>query len=466
MPAPDTSAAAPPAAAAAAEQSPPGIDKADDTHKSEKGQWPQPPELERWLIRACEDGTHSSMILRQVLRQHPSCIPFMSNDEELAGIVTLHAKRVRSKIPTEQGQPLPPGPEIFYQPLCEAIWQALGMMLHTIGDLDGAKRMPTSEEAKGQVRMLLQANATLNSKLNDTRRQYLRELQLYRDKERTIGASTEKAIASLDLAISNNPVLFWDPLEAVLDETTKQFVRDTIEERMKLEMQTAFGDNDRNAEAAGQLEALEQKIADMEAELKGARREKEAEATRAQKLENQLDMWKAKFDEEKAKNDAIQKELDEALQKATQFEEENIKHIRKLALLEQAGQDAGEEKAFRAQAQEQIDSQAQQINMLKQQLDCAQKDSEAQRQALEAQRNEMEELIADHAEALEKASEDSLNAKVVEKSGTDEKARSKIEFQELQQRENELKKENKEMAKEIESLKASLKNCTCGAKKG
>jgi len=463
MAATETPAAAAPSAVAAAvaEQAPPATDNADDKQKAEKRQWPQPPELERWLIGACEAGTHSSMILRGVLRQHPSCIPFMSADEELAGIVKLHAKRVRSKIPTEQGQPPPPGPESFYQPLCEAIWHALGMMLHTIGDLDGAKKMPTSEEAKGQVRMLLQANATLNSKLNDTRRQYLRELQLYRDKERTIGANTEKAIASLDEAISSNPVMFWDPLDAVIDETTKQFVRDTIEERMKLEMQTAFRNNDQNAEVAGQLEALEQKIADMETELKGARREKAAEATRAQKLENQLEMWKTKFDEEKAKLDDMQKERDEAVQKATQFEDENRRHVRKIAFLENGGKDAGEKTA---EAQEQIDSQAQQINLLKQQLEDAQKDREAQRLALEAQQKEMEEMIKDHAEDLEKASENSL--KGAEKQGADKNTPSKIEFENLQASEKELKKENKEMAKELERLRETLKNCTCGGRGG
>merc|ERR1712187_710375 len=70
-------------------------------------------------------------------------------------------------------------------------------------------------------------------KFSEARRSYLRELAAHRDKQRKPTAKTARALASL----AEDPIMFYEPLDVVLDEPTKQFVREVVEERIKLEMQ-------------------------------------------------------------------------------------------------------------------------------------------------------------------------------------------------------------------------------------
>jgi len=121
---------------------------------------------------------------------------------------------------------------MLYELLCEASWRVVGHVMHGILEVEDQDQYPIPKDTLGQVKMLLETNLVLSQKFNDMRRAYLRELSVYRDKTRYIDETKLAAINSLQ----EDPVMFYEPLEFVLDETTKQFVYEVIEERLKLGM--------------------------------------------------------------------------------------------------------------------------------------------------------------------------------------------------------------------------------------
>jgi len=70
-------------------------------------------------------------------------------------------------------------------------------------------------------------------KLSEARRAYLRELTEHRDKQRQLSVKAQRALASLQ----DSPVMFYEPLNTVLEEPTKDFIRQVVEERLKVEGQ-------------------------------------------------------------------------------------------------------------------------------------------------------------------------------------------------------------------------------------
>merc|ERR1712203_469405 len=96
------------------------------------------------------------------------------------------------------------------------------------------EELPVPKEAAGQVKMLLQTNVVLSKKLNEMRREYLRELSRHRDQQRKLSESSLRALNALQEA----PIMFSEPLSYVLDETTKAFVKEVVEEKIKLEQRS------------------------------------------------------------------------------------------------------------------------------------------------------------------------------------------------------------------------------------
>merc|ERR1712048_1273535 len=76
----------------------------------------------------------------------------------------------------------------------------------------------------------------LSLQLSDLRRAYLKELSEHRDRQRRLSLKAKKAIESL----VEEPVMFYEPLNSLLDQTTKDFITRTVEERMKLEMRVSL----------------------------------------------------------------------------------------------------------------------------------------------------------------------------------------------------------------------------------
>lgn len=193
--------------------------------------WPQHLELERWLMNSAKDTDPGSLFLRRILNMNPAYGAYLASDTDLAQIVQLFAKRIRLKVQQAES---PLKPSVLYEPLCEITWRVVGHVLHAIIELENNHTLPVPKEPLGQVKMLLQSNMELSRTLNSSRRAYLRELTEHRDKQRTLSSKTLKALESL----REYPVMFFEPLCSILDETTKEFVRACVEERVKLEMRS------------------------------------------------------------------------------------------------------------------------------------------------------------------------------------------------------------------------------------
>lgn len=204
---------------------------------TDKGEWPAQGELEKWLMNAARDTDASATFLRKVIQMNPSYGAYLATDEDLAGIVQLFAKRFRAKILSHDNavQKLRDDTlgKLLYEPLCEISWRIIGHVFHIMMDLEDSENLPVPKEALGQIRMLLNTNVTLSKKFNDMRRAYLKELCAHRDRERVISKRAQEALASLQ----EDPVMFYEPMDFILDEGTKQFICEVIEERIKLDME-------------------------------------------------------------------------------------------------------------------------------------------------------------------------------------------------------------------------------------
>jgi len=205
--------------------------------------WPSTPELEKWLMNTVKDADAGVVFLRRILQMNPAYGQYLSEDKDLASIVQLFAKRVRTKIVQQQTAIQP---QQLYEPLCEMTWRVIGTVLHAIVDLQDEPQLPIPKEPLGQVKMLVQTNMELSRKLNAMRRDYLRELSAYRDYQRVISEDAQKTLNSLQ----EYPVMFFEPLEFVLDDATKEFVRAVVEERAKLEQKSPVKSTEEPKEVA------------------------------------------------------------------------------------------------------------------------------------------------------------------------------------------------------------------------
>lgn len=235
-------------------------------------EWPDIATLEGWLHEAANDADHPSQMLRRLLKCHQGYGRFIVEDSSLVEICHLVNHRIRSVLAQEDAGIA--HPNSLLKTVCECIWRSAGVTLESMLDLhDDSERKPTSaraslmaakgmsahspEERSGQLKMLMSTNQELNEKLAETRSQYLQELTTLRDQIRILDPSAEQALQELH----DEPVMFYEPLDAVLDETTKEFVRNVVDERLKLLMLKGWrqvgSDND---EVANMIHELERQL--------------------------------------------------------------------------------------------------------------------------------------------------------------------------------------------------------------
>lgn len=213
-------------------------------------------------MNTAKDADPAAQFVRRLLQMNPAYGRYLCTDPELAGSVQVFAKKFRTKI-MQAESPIQLG--ALFQPLCELVWRVVGIVMHSIFAMDQSMEdLPVPKEATGQVKMLLQSNIELSHKLNESRRAYLRELTQLRDKQRTINEQAQNAITSLQ----EQPVIFFEPLEFVLDDTTKEFVKEVVEERVKLEMRTRVVGDDASEEVKFHVVELEQEVKAAQAELR------------------------------------------------------------------------------------------------------------------------------------------------------------------------------------------------------
>mmetsp|Transcript_40378 Transcript_40378/g.111247 ORF Transcript_40378/g.111247 Transcript_40378/m.111247 type:complete len:993 (-) Transcript_40378:13-2991(-) len=260
--------------------------------------WPKKTDLERWLFEAASDVDVAAAALRRLVQANPGYGAYLVEDREITEIVQLFAKRFRKRIIDAES---PIQPQTLFKPLCEVIWKALGLVLHSLGQFHGKDAgdacSPIPREAKGHLRMLLQTNDELSCQLRELRRAYLKELSQHRDRQRQFTAHMKAALTSL----KEDPVMFYEPLNSLLDQTTKDFITLTVEERIKLNMHTERG---RSAEASEdeerntrQADELEKELEMLKPELKKLRIVAAKETDARRRSEEREAKWKAEAEE-------------------------------------------------------------------------------------------------------------------------------------------------------------------------
>jgi len=226
--------------------------------------WPPPEkELETWMMNTVKEGDAGARFLRTMLQMNPAYGTYLQTDPDLVSVVAMFSKRIKTKV-SQYDTPANIPPTILTQPLCELVWRVVGYVMHSVVELEEEANMPVPKEASGMIRMLLHTNTTLSNKLNESRRTYLKELSEHRDKQRRISKVAAAAVANL----TEQPIMFFEPLEYILDETTKDFIRESVVERIKLEMRQAFANNDDNSEMQKYIDELETQLEAMKAEMK------------------------------------------------------------------------------------------------------------------------------------------------------------------------------------------------------
>lgn len=278
--------------------------------------WPERSQLEQWLMNTAKDGDESAAFLRKVLQMNPAYGVFLAGDTSLAGIVQVFAKRLRSKI-LGSDSPLQrlrddTSAKLLFEPLCEISWRVVGHVLHGILELEDTENYPVPKEAIGQVRMLLDTNVELSKKFNEMRRAYLRELCILRDKQRIITEKSQAAVNSLQ----EDPVMFYEPLEFILDDTTKAFINEVIEERLKLGMRAERNTRDTDT-VVEPLDREDPEKAKMAAELRQLRAAAAREQAAVEKAREEAARYKLQL--EKLMAQLQQKEEDaEKLRKSVE----------------------------------------------------------------------------------------------------------------------------------------------------
>lgn len=251
--------------------------------------WPGKLELEAWLHNIAIGEGAGSETLRKLVITNPGFGAYLTEDADITGFIESFAVRFRAWF---LETPKPIQPERMYKLLCEFVWRHIGLMLESLDKISSTGASLRS--ATGQLKMLLQTNEDLHQTLSVARRAYLKELTRHRDAQRTLSAPIQRVLAGLQ----EEPVMFYDPLNSFLDETTKEFVRSVIEERVKMESRNALiAPRMVDESVDAEISELNQQLEKLEQELKKAKvaclREAEA-ARRAQEAETH---WKAEAEE-------------------------------------------------------------------------------------------------------------------------------------------------------------------------
>eukprot|EP00928_Gymnodinium_smaydae_P035728 TRINITY_DN25096_c0_g1_i1.p1 TRINITY_DN25096_c0_g1~~TRINITY_DN25096_c0_g1_i1.p1 ORF type:complete len:1066 (-),score=289.96 TRINITY_DN25096_c0_g1_i1:153-3350(-) len=256
--------------------------------------WPGKTEMEQWLQTAAMDADTAAVALRRLVQAHPGYGGFLAVDEDIHNLVTTYSKRFKKRI-NEVGTAIQP--EGLYRLLCEVLWKGVGLVVESLEPTASAASATSvlPAEVRGQLRMLLQTNEALSSQLNELRRDYLRELSGHRDRHRRITLKTQHALNSLN----EEPVMFYEPLNSLLDETTKDFVRMVVEERMKLEMKSNPMEVSHEDELANSLAESDAQVEKLSQELRRQRSLTAKEVDARKLLEDQVARYKAEAAEAK-----------------------------------------------------------------------------------------------------------------------------------------------------------------------
>lgn len=329
--------------------------------------------LEKWMMSAAKESDRSASFLRRMLQMNPGYGRYLSKDQELCGIVELFAKRFRHVV---VGAPSPLQPGSLFKPCCELVWRVIGLTLSSITE-DSDSSVPVSKDAQGQFKMLLQTNLELSEKLKESRRAYLRELSEHRDKQRKLSESVLRTVANLH----EHPIMFYEPLEFVLDEATKEFVRNVVEERVKLELRAGFSEDVVNEEVSKHMQELEEQIEGMTADIRRLTNASMRDEHRANAAEEKLELQRQECERWKNSMKLKEEEADELNSKLDAMEDTLGQRCSQIADLEKQserlqGVGADTKGAF-DEMRLQLDAQLDETKALQQKLEQLEQDKQA-----------------------------------------------------------------------------------------
>eukprot|EP00746_Dinoflagellata_sp_MGD_P144307 gnl/MRDRNA2_/MRDRNA2_77054_c0_seq1.p1 gnl/MRDRNA2_/MRDRNA2_77054_c0~~gnl/MRDRNA2_/MRDRNA2_77054_c0_seq1.p1 ORF type:complete len:840 (-),score=211.07 gnl/MRDRNA2_/MRDRNA2_77054_c0_seq1:54-2573(-) len=203
----------------------------DGQHSARAPEFVAPAVLEVWLGNAAAGADPAAKMLQNLLRINPAYGPLLFNEPDLAETVQLSARTIRTLCSSAN----PPGNvqlEKLWEPLCGVAWRAIGHVMDSLLGVehDHGLTWPLPHETHGQLRALLHTNGELSKQLSECRRNHLKEVTELRDQVRKLSPDAKEALKVL----YEEPIMFYEPLDFVLDEGTKAFVNEVCEERIKL----------------------------------------------------------------------------------------------------------------------------------------------------------------------------------------------------------------------------------------
>lgn len=230
--------------------------------------------------------------IKHLLDAHPALAHLFAKNAELRSAIETAAETITSSL-SDDGSSVSATRVLWT--MCSCVWRSLSIV---VGDICVGHRAPASLAATSpspqraqadpavvdaspstkwiaplwptldaHLRYVLQANDELRATLAKLRRDYLRELTALRERCRRLDAPLEEALTTL---LDEEPVMFFEPFDFVLDDSTKDFVRDTVEEKLRLLLLKGWrkvGDDE--------LETLHKRIEELEVENTNLRAELE-----------------------------------------------------------------------------------------------------------------------------------------------------------------------------------------------
>lgn len=204
----------------------------------------------------------ANVALKSLLERHPAFAQLLAKSPELRSVIENGAEELLPQsLDTSNGVA---SSHVMWT-LCTCIWQGISVLLESL-----SRKFPGDvASASEQLRFLMQSNNDLRSQLANCRRDYLRELTELRERCRRIDPHDEEALRQL---LQEEPVMFFEPLDFVFEDTTKQFIRDTVEEKLRLLMLKGLGKGSKRKADCEKVDKIEadasaSRLRELEAEL-------------------------------------------------------------------------------------------------------------------------------------------------------------------------------------------------------
>lgn len=268
---------------------------------------------------------HARGAVRHLLRSHPAWPKFLSAEPALVQLAERIARRLRHLPIMDQGAT--EGSSVHNPRLrtlwivCECVWHTMGLLVRA----QQSKAVPGSEEEDAlqkQISTLSHTTAELRLRLSECRRAYLLELTELRAKCRRLDGADA---ADIEEVTRGEPVMFFEPLDYLLDGPTKAFVHAAVEERLKL---LCLKGCRREREGQVPNQDVTQRLADLEREIRSERGRASRAEERVRALEDALEDERAT---QKASTAHYEEQLGSIRPELTQLRHQETLHQRRAA---------------------------------------------------------------------------------------------------------------------------------------